>query len=268
MSKGIGKFFIGFVLVFAFATGVFAEAVSNPCQGPSALLAIVDRPNAADSACVVPAYHVETEMGYLNEQLRFGGTEQNYPSDELRFGLPKRNELFILFPNYIHQSVWPTSGFTQTVAGIKHQFAYKDNWLVAVEGYFSMPDGSEAFGNKELGGGGDAIVTYSLTEKFSWTLMVGATSYTNPRLAGGGRYNSFNPIFVLSYAPVDKINIYGEIYGQTKTGAGLGSGFNADAGILYLVNPNFVIDFSAGQHLSGTLDSFEHYVGAGLSVML
>jgi hypothetical protein len=263
-----GKVFVSFILTCVLNAGVFAEVVSNPCEGPSAMLGIVDRPNAADSACVVPAKHIEIESGYQNQQLSFGGTQQDFPSPEIRFGLPKSNELFVLLPNYIHQTIRPSSGFSQTVAGLKHQFEYKNNWLVAVEGLVSLPDGSQAFGNAKLGEGFNAIFNYSLTSELSWTLMIGASSLAESRLAGGQRYNSVNPIFVLSYAPVDKINIYGEIFGQSKTGVGQGSGFNADAGILYLVRPNLVIDFSAGQRISGAYNDFEHYVGAGLSVIL
>lgn len=247
----------------------WASSIDNPCYGPGAFLNIVDRPNNAESVCAIPEGHSEFEMGY--EYQRVGepnGTQQNYPSFELRFGLPHDSELFIQTPNYTQQNVDPKAGFSQTVAGLKHEFWFNDRWQLAMEGVGNLPDGSRAFGNQGLGLTWNAIVSYSLSDRLNATTMLGISSLTDPRLNGGQRYSSFNPDLVLSWAFTDKINGYVEVYGQTKTGHDAGSGYNFDAGLLYLIRPNLILDISGAQRLSGFSGEFERYAGAGLSVMM
>ncbi|MGQ3891415.1 transporter [Legionella sp. CNM-4043-24] len=246
-----------------------ALAMENPCHGPGQLLNIVDRPNNADSACSVPAGRFEFEMGYQNQTLRDpSGNQQNYPSAEFRFGLPHNSEIFLLAPNYIQQSIAPTAGFTQTSGGLKHQLWYNNTWLVTIEGLVNLPDGSAAFGNKHIGEAFNAIISYNINSRLNLTLMAGGSSITESRLDGGQRFYSLNPDLVLTWSLNDKSSVYAEVYGQSKTGYGEGSGFNADVGILYLIRPNVALDFSGSQHLSGYPGGFEHYIGAGLSVMI
>lgn len=260
------KFLIIGILNLFVATG-YAET-ENPCLGPDALLNIVDRPNNADSACVVPFKKIEMEVGFQSQQLsNHGGSLQNFPETEVRFGLPANNELFILLPNAIHLSSLPLSGYTNTVTGLKHQLAYSKNWIVTVEGILYLPDGSQAFGNKELGTAFNGILSYTINPQWNFTLMAGGGTFTDPILAGGRRYNSFNPDIVLTYALTDTFNIYGEIYAQSKTGASEGWGSNFDGGVLYLVTPNLAVDISAGQQLTGYPGGFNRYIGAGFSFM-
>ena len=69
-------------------------AIQNPCTGPSALLALLDRPTVSDSACVVQYGQAVLEAGYQHANLTGtgGGTADNFPEAELRFGLPGHNE--------------------------------------------------------------------------------------------------------------------------------------------------------------------------------
>ncbi len=41
----------------------------NPCTGPSALLALLDRPTVSDSACVVQYGQAVLELGYQHANL-------------------------------------------------------------------------------------------------------------------------------------------------------------------------------------------------------
>ena len=107
----------------------YADETENPCTGgPTALLNIINRPTNADSACVVPFKHFLIEAGYQYQELTSpGGNQQNAPNVMLRLGLPANNELFFLLPNFIHQSISPTSGFSAPILGIKHEFNYSKN---------------------------------------------------------------------------------------------------------------------------------------------
>jgi Putative MetA-pathway of phenol degradation len=247
------------------ASHSFAEVVTDPCGGPTALLAIVNRPTVSDSACVVPYKNAVMEFGYQHQKLIEGGNQQNFPEAVLRFGLPTNNELVLLLPNYIHQSV---SGFGPGTIGIKHELGYNAHWLGSVEALFTLPTGSRAFGSDGLGEAANAIVIYTFNPQFSFTFMIGATSQTTSSDAGGQRFSSMNPDAVFTWNAQEKLSFYAEVYGQSKAGPDLGSGFNMDAGALYLLTKNLAVDLEFGHRISGQLGGFDHYIGAGFSIML
>lgn len=249
--------------------GAVAAALDNPCLGSNALLNLVDRPNASDSPCTVPERKMMVETGIEYQQLLHAAHAQvNLPEAEFRFGLPKQNELFLLAPNYIHQSIAPKAGFTQTIIGLKHMLGYTDKWVAAIEGAANLSDGSDAFGDQRFGAVFNGIASYTINDKWTATFMLGGSRLSAARLDGGQYYNSINPDVVLTYAPVDKVNIYGEFYGQSQTGPNEGSGFNIDFGVLYLWDPNLAIDVSVAQRLQGGLGGYERYCGAGFTLML
>lgn len=252
----------------AMVSSVFADTVNNPCGGPSALLYIINRPTVADSACVVPYKNIVLETGYQYQQLtHFAGYQQNFPEAQFRLGLPANNEFTIVLPNHIHQSMTTGSGYTATTVGLKHEIGYTQTWLGAVEALVTLPDGSAAYGSKGTGATLNGIVDYTFNPAFSLSFMLGATSQTQSSLNGGQRFTSINPDLVLTYSAIDKVQLYGEVYGQSKTGPGQGAGFNADGGIMYLLLTKLVLDVEYGQRLSGNLDGFNHYFGGGISVM-
>ncbi|STX51429.1 Uncharacterised protein [Legionella busanensis] len=242
---------------------------SNPCVGENAFINIVDRPNNADSACVVPFKHFDFESGYDYQKIAPGtGYSHDFSQSELRVGLPLQSEVFFVLPNYNYQFSPKTSGFSNSTIGLKHQVGYNNKWMLTAEGAFEFPGGSKNFGTKALGGFVNAIINYTINDKFTFTFVAGASIESDPVNAGGHHYNSFNPDVILSYAFTEKLSLYGEIYGQTKTGANVRNGFNADAGVLYLLHPKVVIDMSAGQRLRGYLYNIEHYFGTGISFLV
>ncbi len=258
--------------VFALSVGcnvnIFADTVTNPCGGASMLLNIVNRPTVSDSACVVPLKDVVIEAGYQYQKLTHsGGVQQNFPQAQFRLGLPANNEFTVLLPNYIHQSKNSGSGLTATTVGLKHEIGYTQTWLGTVEALITLPSGSEAYGSKGTGAAFNGIVNYTFNPLFGLSFMLGVTSETESSLNGGGRFTSINPDLVLSYSATEKLLLYGEIYGQSKTGPSEGSGFNSDAGVIYLLTPKMTVDLEIGQRISGNLNGFNHYVGGGFSVM-
>jgi hypothetical protein len=161
----------------------------------------------------------------------------------------------------------PHSGFSATTLGLKHEIGYNEHWLGAVEALITLPDGSAAFGNRGTGAAFNGIISYTFNPQFNLTLMLGGTTETQASHDGGRRFGSVNPDLVLTYSANDKIDLYAEVYGQSKTGPGEGSGFNSDAGVIYLVLPKLAVDAEVGQRISGNLTGFNQYVGAGISFM-
>jgi len=252
------------ILLFFFSTSIFGY---DPCAGKSALLNIVDRPTAADSACVVPQKEVVIESGLQYQKLKGPGYAENFPEAVLRFGLPFHNEFVWVLPNYIHQSLMPHSGATATTVGIKHEIGYNTQWLGTVESLITLPTGSPAFGSESVGAAVNGIISYTPNTLWNISFMLGVTSQTESHASGGERFQSVNPDWVLTYNASSKLNFYLEVYGQSKTAPSEGSGFNTDGGVLYLLHPNISVDFELGQRLSGDLGGFSHYVGAGISFL-
>ncbi len=240
------------------------DTVTNPCNG---ILAIVDRPSKADSACVVPFGQFDLEGGYQFLDLTGGGSGQNFPQAEFRVGLPFNNEFVVLPPNYNTQTIFPHAGWGATVVGIKHEIGYTSNLVGAVEGLVTLPTGSNSYGSDETGGALNAIATYSLTSALSATAMVGVTSQSLPSLSGGTRYGSFNPDLLVSYDITDNLETFAEVSGQTNAGPGLGYGYNGDVGILYQFIHNTEIDASFGQRIKGNLGGYNNYFGVGLATL-
>lgn len=254
--------------LFLVTANSLANSIDNPCGGPSELLNLVDRPSAADNACAVPFNKAILESGYQYQKLaQPGGSQQNFTQSELRLGLPASNELYVIFPNAIHQSRMPRSGSSATSIGLKHQIGYTENWLAAVESVVTLPSGSNAFGSDGTGTAFNGIVNYTINPVLGLSFMFGVTSQTDPTLTGGERFTSFNPDLVLTYIINPKFYVYGEVYGQSKTGPTENRGFNADAGIMYLIKPNIEIDMVIGHRINGQLAGLNQYIGAGFSVM-
>lgn len=277
--KSIRRLFALFVLLGILASpaparaGQAETAIPDPCSGPSALLAVLDRPTVADSACAVSQGQVVLEMGYAHASLEGpgSGTSDNYPQAEVRFGLPGRNELVLLPPDYTSQRTHAAagspelrmSGLSAVTIGIKHELGYNRRWIGAVEALFTLPSGGDAFGSRGLGAAFSGIASYAPTDETGLSLQLGVSSQTEPKLPGGGRFTSLVSIFVATWQPSERLQFYGEIYGQTKTGPGEGAGYNADGGVQYLITPSWEIDVEEGVRLTGHLGGFTHYFGAG-----
>ncbi len=249
-------------------------AIPDPCAGPSALLAILDRPTVSDSACVVPQGQFVLELGFQHASLRGpgSGTADNYPQSEARIGLPGRNEFVILPPNYNRQRTnavpgspaQEISGTSAVTLGLKHEIGYTRSWLGAVEALFTLPSGGSAFGSPGLGVALSGIAAYTLSEQIGFSLQLGISSQTDPMLAGGGHFTSFVSNFVSTWQPTERLQFYGEIYGQSSTGHGKGAGYNADGGVQYLITPSWEVDLEGGVRLIGDLGGLTHYFGAGM----
>lgn len=267
ISKNIRLVYCAFPWFYLLlSTHLFASSSSNsPCGGSNNLLSLVNRPSFGDNACVAPNKTVILETGYTYQNLTGGGTQQNVPQALYRWGVAESWEVNVLLPSYINQTVSPHIGSTPTQLGVKYEIASRSNWVTSIEGYAILPSGSASFGSQEGGGIINGLFTYNITSSWSLAGMLGVGSLSEPIEDGGARFSSINPDIVLSWS-TDKISFYGEVYGQSKTGANEGSGFLMDGGVLYQIKPNIVLDFELGQRLSGDF-GFDHLIGAGVSIL-
>lgn len=242
-----------------------AKAANDPCKGTNELLLIVNRPTAGISTCVVPEKKALGEFGYQYLSLIGGGDQQNFPQPNIRLGVYKDTELFFQLPNYVHQNVIPFTGYQSSAIGMKYRLGYTSKWVTSIVGAFSPPSGSTGFGNEYASGFFNGIISYNLTSSIGAVGILGVSSVSAPAFFGGQRTTSVNPDVVMSFTK-DNYSIYGEIYGQSKTGFLQDSGFNLDLGILYLFKKNIEVDISVGQRLYGLLGNFNRYIEAGFTI--
>ncbi len=249
---------------------LFAESASamtmssppDPCAGPSGLLAELDRPTVADSACVVQPGRAILEMGYAHLNTD-AGTRQTLPQAELRFGLPHRNEFVFLPPNatYAGNEKGGETDYSATVMGFKHEWGYTRRWIYTGEVLFTAPGTHNVSGATDgWGTAVNGIVAYSPTPSVSLGLMLGVTNQYDLQ---GRRYTSLNPDFTASWLINPRLQLYAEVYGQTHTAQGAGSGWDTDGGVQYLLTRRIELDAEIGQQLSGALGGYHHYWGMG-----
>lgn len=130
----------------------------------------------------------------------------------------------------------------------------------------TLPSGNATYGSRGTGVAVNGIVNYTPTDNTSLAMMMGVSSQTLARASGGARYASVNPDFVATWAPLKRVQLYAEVYGQSRASPNDSWGWNADGGIQYLVTPNVEIDSEVGYRLAGDLGGFQRYVGVGLGL--
>lgn len=190
-----------------------------------------------------------------------------FPLMQLRLGMPHYNELYMFVPTYISQNYQPAKGFTAPIVGLKHEFIRHSDAVFSMEIAATLPTGSNSFGSNGTGYSLNEIMQYNFTENLGLVVMLSLNSLTMPSNSGGQRYFTADPFVLLSYDFDDKAEIYGEIFGQSRTAANQGAGFDFDFGLLYLLKKNWEVDIEAGQRLSGIPIGFNKYVGIGTAYL-
>lgn len=263
---------LSMTITMIFAISSYASSsnttVETPCTGTSQMLNLVNRPTNVESACAVPDKDVMLEMGYQYQKLNTNGYANVLPFGQFRLGLPFQTEFTIIGPDYFHQTTSPANGVSVTSVGLKHVLASTKKWITTIELLVTPPSGSYAFGSHHTGAAFNGIMSYNISEKFNISGMLGASSQSDSISAGGKQFGSINPDVVFTWQPQDTLDLYAEIYGQTKSSAHNGTGFNFNTGVVYLLRKNMTIDAEIGRRLIGELYGFEYYLGVGLAVKI
>ncbi|HAU1637737.1 TPA: transporter [Legionella pneumophila] len=241
------------------------QAYEAVCGEPTDMLSFLERGGIATNPCVVPPRSVLISSGYQYQQLIGEGIQHNFPAAAIQLGLPGYFEVDLLLPNYINQTVDPRIGFSQTQLIVNDVLWFNDKWVVTASGTFIFPSGSASFGSPNPGGGVIGILSYNFNSQLNLTGNLGITSQSEPSYDGGQSYTSVNPDLILSWTK-NKISLFAEIYGQSKTAPDEGSGYSTDAGVLYQVKKNIVIDLEVDQRISGLLNGVERYYGGGITI--
>jgi hypothetical protein len=266
LTDGFVERMIKVVSLFSMLTFNVSVAIADhPCVNPS-LLDLTDRGSISNTPCILSPNAKMIEGGFQYQNLTSIGSFRNFPQPDFFLGLPGESELFLGLPDYNQQSIPHLAGFGPSALGIKHALGYGQHWIAAAEARVTLPSGNNAFGTQNASAELDGIVSYDFRPNLGLTFMLGGATLVDSPLDGGGRFNSVNPSLVLVYAPKEQVNVFFEVFGETKSSVATGGDYNLDFGILYLLKPNIVIDIEAGQQLSRVVGLFNNFINGGITL--
>lgn len=241
------------------------DAVAYPCENGS-ILTYFKRPTVITSACPVPYGKYTIEGGIQYNDYINNGKGFTYPQSKVRVGLPWRSELSIVLPSEISNSAIKSTGLSSTVLALKHNMAYGEHWNSAVRAVYIPASGSAHYGTANNGYMLNGILAYKLNN-INITGMISVSSLSTSDSNGGKQYTAYSPDVSIGWFVLDWLQLYAEVYGQSRTAPKQGAGFNLDTGLLFLKTKYIAADIEIGQQLSGRLGNFNTYYGAGISFM-
>ncbi|WP_196889965.1 transporter [Aureivirga sp. CE67] len=236
---------------------------------------VTDRPDQTESATVVPVGAVQWETGFQYEKLSsdFDETENTkFNTSLLRFGLLENFELRLIwnieeskmtsknlpFANTVNMDS-KSSGFAPMGFGFKYTIAEEKGWRPKIGFLSHMYFPFTA--SKELKPEGTAMDTrlafeHTLSDKFSLGYNFGTNWATGENL-------QYAYTASLSYSILDRLSVFGEVYGVLEENGHPDHLF--DAGFLFLITDVFQWDISGG---SGINSDQDYFISTGFTVRL
>ena len=229
---------------------------------------VTDRPDQTESSSVVPQWRLQIETGASREWIETGSNEYedntSYGSTLFRFGVLKFLELRLGTDMLNHRSKVPTGaprdefGMSPIGFGFKAALMQEDGLLpemAFITGWQVPNTGRESFSSDKWQHSYIIAISYTLSERWGFGYNLGY------EFEGAFETNRFIYSLVLGYALAEKWGLFMETY-TNKTGKNPFD-VRADAGITWLLVPNFQLDLSGG--LGTTKISPIGFISAGLS---
>lgn len=197
-----------------------------------------DRPDQSEGVYVLPRRQLQLETGITFSKNSLTN------STMLRYGIGKSTELRL-------ENGLQTLGKFSTnaiVLSAKQKIFESDNNLPSITGigYLSYtPDADKPFST-------DAVLAFQqeISPKFSMDWNIGIKE----------QFQSFIWTSILNYSPKDELNFFAEYFADFGNRA---PNHGIDFGVMYIINPNFQIDFALGQSIFTT--DGEPFATAGIS---
>ena len=252
---------------------------TDPCGGPTRLLATLNRPTIGYSACAVADGTAVVELGYQNQVTGYGPSAQRetqYPQGFIRFGLRPRFEVDFIGPSDVRERTPSVAGpdtlFTgayDSGIGAKFELPPSARYTVAFDALYTTPNGAPALtaGNSTLTGNIDVAYALDATTGIGTTLAFSATGGYN---ANGthARYGVFMPSFVVTKQMPNAFQLYAEYVHLSKDSPDLGQRNYVDYGVQKLLGTRTEIDLELGESITPNSAIRFHYIGFGLGFQL
>lgn len=197
-----------------------------------------DRPDQSEGVFVLPRKQLQLETGITFSKNNLANNTM------LRYGITKTTELRL----ESDVETWDTFTANAITLSAKQKIYESDNFLPSITGvgYLSYtPDVNNPFSV-------DAVLAFEnvISSKFSieWNI---------------GSQNGFQKLVWTTnagYSPNERLTLFAEYYGYFGNSL---PDHNVDFGVMYIINPNFQIDFAVGQSIFTTAG--EPFATAGIS---
>lgn len=217
---------------------------------------VTDRPDQTESSSTVPKNSLQIEAGSLigNGETRL---ERQYvaPTTLLRYGLTKGIELRlgqqVEFSDNKFRSKF---GMSDLELGAKIQILRKENIKteIAFLSHIVFPSGSDTLSNGKVGTVNKLAISQAISDNYGLGCNLGYNYF-------GEGTGIFNYSFVNGIGITDKVGTYFEVYGELLELNDFVANF--DAGLTYLLKPNFQLDVSFGLGLNQKMN----YLALGFS---
>jgi hypothetical protein len=233
-----------------------------------------DRPDFTESSTTVGDKRLQFEGGYRYTQAK--GGDPSYDAHDLpellvRYGLAERLELRIawdeglVFDRFVNRAgrVFGDCGGTDMEFGFKYALTKQKKWFpqTALIVAATAPTGGAVQSSRQV----DPRINYCYSWEFTKKLSLGCSTGNRCTQGSGDHFSQFFHSTSVEYELTKKLHVFNEWF--------LLCYFNADdnrpqhyydAGLTYLVTPNFQLDWSAGVGLSETSDGF--FTGCGVTI--
>lgn len=239
------------------ATGFFGIE-AEPLTGEIS----TERPSFSTSPVPLAAGHLQLESGVQYTRIDSGEKDVTLPFALLRAGLAKNLELQLGWAGYSDTDIGNRSfkGGTDTTIALKTQLTGQKGSLPAlgILGQVSLPTGAENKTSDSVDPSLGLLWTYDFANAglFGTALVTSTTDDDDDRIGQSGIGAG------IGVPLADRLSGYIEYFGVfTHSDA---PQHNANAGAIYLVNRNMVLDAVIGAGLNAPAP--DYYVGAGVSV--
>jgi Putative MetA-pathway of phenol degradation len=234
-----------------------------------------DRPNFTDSPATVGRGRLQIESGYQFTHAIAGDPTHNahdLPELLVRYGVAERLELRVAWdPGFVFdRHADPNSGRIVTEnggsdmeLGFKYAISKQDKWQPesGIITSITAPVGSSG----QTSGQVDVLVNYLYSWKLNKKVSLDCSTGCLWTAESGDHFARLSQSVAIDYELTDKLHVFNEWFGLFR------DDFRDDrpqhyydAGVTYLVTPNFQLDWRAGLGLNDASDRF--FTGCGFAI--
>lgn len=244
-----------------------SDAPSDPCGGPTRLLATLDRPTFGYSACAVSKGSIVLENGYQNQSQggESPGTATTIGQGFQRVGVGDRIELDLIAPTFNRASSGGvlTTGFSDLGLGFKVELPQRGAFTYAIDGLFTAATGTGGFSM----GGPSQTMNFDIAYAASPAIGIGSTiGVSSAAGIANARYGYIMPSIVVTAQIPNAYQFFFELVGQTKIGPAQGGRIFSDAGVQKLLGQYLELDAEYGKSFTAVGGSRFHYIGIGAGI--
>jgi hypothetical protein len=234
-----------------------------------------DRPDFTDSSTTVGFQKFQVESGYTYTQAVAGDpthSAHDLPELLVRYGVAERLELRVawdegmVFDRRTDRNsgrVVTENGGTDVDFGFKYAITKQKKWRPqsAVTVSVSAPVGDLSQSSRQV----DAFVNYLYSWELSKKLALNCSTGNLWTAESGDRFSRFSQSASVEYELTEKLHVFNEWFAFFRRDSSDNRPQHYyDAGVTYLVTPNFQLDWRAGVGLSDAADGF--FTGCGFTI--